>query len=334
MSMIGRSKTADEKSGGFDDLMLKEWALKNLLSKEAGGGGGMVEKTVLGVSTGSIDEFLNSASNLGISSEIGVGSLVRASSADRSPFLLDDQELHKSVVLVISDDEKLSIGVILNRPAAKEIEIKIKDRKTGLARTESLPLRYGGQYAVRGSEPLLWLHCGTSLKSAKIGAELGKGKNGVYTCTADDVKMAIGQGIARPEDFLVVTGVCIWPKVGGGAAGSGMPGLIQCGKFEVIEKSKTDETWRMMLRQDVLSTINLSQNLAFADEAWLRGGQTDMAPISRESKSPPISGLGENCDEEDDTLVFKSDVKVADLSDKALRSWVATFLLGSPMLEE
>jgi len=45
MNVIGRSQTAKEHSGDFDDLMLKEWALKNLLSSEAGGGAG--EKDLL-----------------------------------------------------------------------------------------------------------------------------------------------------------------------------------------------------------------------------------------------------------------------------------------------
>ena len=44
MKMIGRKETAEENSGGFDDLMLKEWARKHLLSKEAGGGGAMIQK--------------------------------------------------------------------------------------------------------------------------------------------------------------------------------------------------------------------------------------------------------------------------------------------------
>ena len=43
-------------------------------------------------------------------------------------------------------------------------------------------------------------------------------------------------------------------------------------------------------------------------------------------------GIGEEYDEEDDRLVFKSDVRVAKLSDDALQSWIATFLLGAPSL--
>ena len=46
----------------------------------------------------------------------------------------------------------------------------------------------------------------------------------------------------------------------------------------------------------------------------------------------PMGGLGDGFDEEDDSFVFKSDVKVEKLSDEALRGWVTTFLLGLPTL--
>jgi hypothetical protein len=103
------------------------------------------------------------------------------------------------------------------------------------------------------------------------------------------------------------------------------------GMYEVISPHKNPEVWRMLLMQDVLSKVNLLQNLAIAGKAWSRGGDVN----SKDDKDEiPIGGLGENFDEEDDTLVFKSDAKVSDLSDKALRSWVATFLLGAPSLGE
>ena len=336
MGMIGRKQTAKEYTGGFDDLMLKEWARKHLLSKEAGGGGAMIQKVPpAGVPsfmvTDSIDEFLESVSATGLGEEIAAGCIVRASSAQRSPFLLDDQELHKSLILIISDDDNLTVGVILNRPAAKGIDMQIKDKTTGFSRTEVLPLRYGGQYAIRGTEPLLWLHCNDSLKSARIGYEIGVGKNGVYKCTAEDVTSAIGGGIARPEDFIVVSGVSVWNKGGVAGFARGMQDEVRLGKYEVIPSAKTAEVWRMLLMQDVLSKVNLAQNLAIAGKAWSRGGDVQRKGDVEET---PIGGLGENFDEEDDAMVFKSDVKVSDLSDKALRSWVATFLLGAPSLDE
>ena len=58
----------------------------------------------------------------------------------------------------------------------------------------------------------------------------------------------------------------------------------------------------------------------------------DSNGAEEKEKDVPIAGLGDNFDDEDDTLVFKIGVNVSDLSDKASRSWVATFLLGAPSL--
>ena len=74
------------------------------------------------------------------------------------------------------------------------------------------------------------------------------------------------------------------------------------------------------------------QSLSIGNEAWSRGGHKTLINDTSSEKQVSMSGLGENFDEEDDSLVFKSDTRVADLSDTALRSWVATFLLGSPKL--
>ena len=49
-------------------------------------------------------------------------------------------------------------------------------------------------------------------------------------------------------------------------------------------------------------------------------------------RSAMTSGIGEEYDEEDDRLVFKSDVRVAKLSDDARMSWIACFMLGDPSL--
>jgi putative AlgH/UPF0301 family transcriptional regulator len=355
MHMIGRKETASQHTGDFDDLMLKEWALKNLLSTEAGGGAGEASRLYDGGMVATKQQLRNimmkltGASGTKKSSDSGikVGSLVRASGDDRSPFLLEDQELHKSVVLVISDDDNVSVGVILNRPAAKGLDIQITDKDSGKTKTIKVPLRYGGQYSVKGSEPLLWLHCKPVLKAAEIGSPLGE-TEGIWKCTANDVVSAVSQGLATPEEFLVVAGVSVWTKTGD--MSEGVQGLVQDGKFEVIPKFKARAVWDTLLKQEVLSADTLAKNLQIADEAWFKG-QTN-GKIKRRSRKktamkeeeedgeaekkengeepPPIAGLGEGFDEEDDSLVFKSDVKVSDLSDDALKSWVATFLLGAP----
>lgn len=104
------------------------------------------------------------------------------------------------------------------------------------------------------------------------------------------------------------------------------------GKFEVISDDKIGQVWESLQSQEALTKMNLLQNLNQGNEAWKAGGKNEDAEGLKDANIPVTSGVGEGFDEEDDALVFKSDVKVAKLSDDALRSWVATFLLGAPTL--
>lgn len=318
MNMIGRGETATECSGSFDDLMLKEWALSRLTSVNAGGGA---------LRKDPVSRLLNRAQAAG-PHEVSPGTLVRASGADRSPFLLEDQELHKSVVLIVSDDENVSVGAVLNRPAAKGLDIQVSPRDGSTSSKITLPLRFGGQYSVKGNEPLLWLHCSPVLRAANVGAPVGPRMNGIWKCAAEDVQTAISQGLAAPEEFFVVTGVTVWNKNEGGD-GRGIQGEIQAGKFEVIPESKTQDVWDALSKHVVLTNANMLRNLMIADEAWCAGenGRANGPPY----RNTMVSISGRQNYEEENT-VFKSNVPLSELSDDALRTWVATFLLGAPAL--
>jgi len=313
MNMIGRGETADECSGDFDDLMLKEWSRKNLLSEEDKVGG-------------NAKDFLAKASALATGEAVMEGSLLRASPTDRSPFLLSKQDLHKSIILVISDDEHLTVGVMLNRPVTRGIELDITDKATRERKAVKIPLRFGGEYAVKGQEMMLWLHCSSKLRAAKIGSEVGPASSGVWKCTQDDATKAIASGIASPEDFLVVSGVSVWPKAV--SVAQGLQGEVANNRFEPIPKSRVESVWHVLKGQEVLTKMNFVKNVDRANEAWRAAG-SDVVGGSREEKT---EGIGEGYDEEDDSYVHKTAKKVAELSDDALRCWVATFLLGAPTL--
>ena len=335
MNMMGRGETAEEYTGDFDDLMLKEWAFKNLLSTESGGGAGKQVRSPEGFNYPElVNQLMAKVATPGRKPiSIREGSILRASAADRSPFLLDNQEFHKAVVLVIADDDAVSVGVILNRPAAKGLVVKVKNKRDTGTRTVDLPLRYGGQYAIKGTEQLLWLHCNPELRDAQIGSPVGDlNEEGIWKCTMNDVTSAINQGIAVPEDFIVISGVMAWAKRDG-MGGKGIEGEIEEGRFELIPNEKLGTVWSVLLKQqEVLTNMNLVYNLELGNEAWASTDDESRRLESGEQRQTPISGLGEGFDEEDDSLVFKSDVKVSKLADDALRSWVATFLLGAPSL--
>jgi hypothetical protein len=119
------------------------------------------------------------------------GALIRASSADRSPFLLDKQELHKLIVLIIADDKNASVGVVLNWPSSKGLDIKVAGKNTGVARVKTIPLDPPEQFQTtkkklamemlpnfdpqdppssddEEEEPQLWLECAAQ-REAVIG---------------------------------------------------------------------------------------------------------------------------------------------------------------------
>jgi hypothetical protein len=218
----------------------------------------------------------------------------------------------------------------LNIPGAKPLEIRVKE--DGKTKQVQIPLRFGGPYAIKGDEPLLWLHCNSLLKATKVGEPIGSSPDAIWKCTANDVMSALVKGLATIEDFLIVSGVSIWTKDEREAV-RGMTGEVKEGHFELIDPQKTMQIWEELKLQTRLTPDNLESNIQLGLKAWEKAGEH--GPHSRQKKNGgavPLAGIGENFDEEDDSLVFKSDKKVSQLADDALRYWIATYLLGKPSL--
>lgn len=325
MGMIGRGEAANECSGSFDDLMLKEWSQANLDDE---GGIGLTKSPALGgaeVSTGAVDKLMQEAAQSALSEDITTGTILRASPADRSPFLLSQQELHHSLILVILEDDNMSLACNLSRPATKGCQVTDKSKKVS-----SIPYRYGGNYAIKDQPPTLWLHCKKKLHESGLGTVLdgvSASSKDIYKCTEDEATSAISYGVAKAEDFLITSGLMVFPKLGGSLASQ-----VKRGMFEVVEPSKIQEVFRILQKQTVLTEDNLANSIVIADEAWLKAARTK-APSSDEADDTTLTvGIGEGFDEDDETIVFNSDKKVSDLAEEALKKWVATFLLGAPTL--
>ena len=114
MVLIGLGANAKETHNSFADLMLKEWAVENLLEKEAdeasaGGAPPLSTQEILKQTT-PVDRLIKSANEAAKGSMVGSGSVVAASPTARSPHLLNRQYFHKACVLIIQDDEVASIG--------------------------------------------------------------------------------------------------------------------------------------------------------------------------------------------------------------------------------
>ena len=191
MDMIGRGDTATECSGSFDDLMLKEWSQANLVKFDDAGEIGLTNIPTVGgveISSSTVDKLMDAAAQIALSEDITAGTVLRASAAERSPFLLKKQELHHSLVLVIMEDNNVSLACMLNHPATKGCDAIT--RKTG-SLSSVVPIRYGGDYAIKGQSPMIWLHCNDKLRDTGVGTPLMENsKDGVFQCTQDEAVSA------------------------------------------------------------------------------------------------------------------------------------------------
>jgi putative AlgH/UPF0301 family transcriptional regulator len=312
--------------------MLKEWAFTNLLSSAAGGGAGRQQRDPVEFNTNPelVEQMLNMLESRSESME---GALVRASASDRSPFLLENQMLHKSVVLIISDDKAATVGVILNRPSTQGLDIKIDSKNPETQKNERIPMIYGGPYSVQGgNKSVLWLHRSSPLREAKIGSPVGTNTSHlIRMCSTQEVIKAVGS-LVTADEFLAVIGVQVWVK--DGAARQGIEGELELGRFEVVPDSSADEIWSLLKRQQILTPLNLDTTLQLSEESWLVAGKGIHNSKNNEKKKKkkngwsPLAGLGENFVDADDSLVFKSDYRVSQLSDDSLRNWCMVFLLG------
>lgn len=281
------------------------------------------------ISKGTVDMIMAEAANLALSEEVTAGTLLRGSSADRSPFLLQKQELHHSLLLVILEDDNVSLGCMLNHPATKGYDVG------GGGGTASIPIRYGGDYAIKGQSPLLWLHCNPKLRDAGLGSSFREGRDDgmIYKCTQEEAKVAISRGMANANDFLIMSGVCVWPKLGGSLANE-----VKRGTFEVVEPSKVQNVFATLQKQKLLTVENLEKNIDVMNEAWNKAARKESSKTttaddrSKSADDTLTLGIGEGYDEDDDTIVFNSDKKVSELANDALKKWIATFLLGAPTL--
>lgn len=318
MGIIGKEHEADALSESFADLTLKEWAADAILFNSTVGSEEIQEG-----GSGSVDEsaqlrdVLNSFSSapatldqmvkLAVNANNGlVGSLLRGSADDRSPFLLSGQSFHKSLLLLIQDDDELTVGVILNHPTTKTRPMTLSD-----GRTVEIPVRYGGSFGIPGvtDQPTFFLHAKSKLKERSVGEPLRRTddeSSKIWICSEEQVISAIAEGHASHRDFMCIEGLSIWNKVEGEIEG-GILGEVIEGKFEFVDPSFTDEIWVTLLAQASLSIDTIDRNCRLASDAWGVAGK-------EENPFPPC--------------VYGSSVTLSELSDDALRYWIEAFLLG------
>mmetsp|Transcript_4930 Transcript_4930/g.12515 ORF Transcript_4930/g.12515 Transcript_4930/m.12515 type:complete len:681 (-) Transcript_4930:42-2084(-) len=231
------------------------------------------------------------------------GTLVRAT----SPILLDDQIYHKSLVLIIENNEEMMTGIVLNRPSSKSVILNGKE----------LPIRYGGSFGVAHKvKPMIWLHCNKEkLQEAKVGEPLLPIKtrsNMFWRCTQQDAETACEIGLAESGDFFVIEGLSVWKRGKKALAPSeerksSLDDFEEC--FSEIDNGAIPTVSSLLRTQEPLSKKNAAENLETANAAWMLAGDASWL----------LSGSKSRYSQEEQEL--------QDLANTALDRWIRTFLL-------
>lgn len=316
MGLIGKEDEAKALSESFADLTLKEWAADAILFNSTAGSTDMQEDVSSSDVETQLSEIISSFSSapdsldkivkIAVNAKNGLaGTLLRGSADDRSPFLLTEQKFHKSMMLLLQDDDQSTVGVMLNHPTTKIRPVTLPNGKT-----VDMTIRYGGSFGIPGvtDQPTIFLHAKSKLKNLSIGEPVGKSEedsSGIWICTEEQAMKAISDG-ASHKDFMCIEGLSIWNENSGPIEG-GILGEMLEGKFELVDPSFTAEIWVTLLAQASLSLNTLDRNCRLASDAW------------------GVAGKNENSFP---TCVYESSVTVSELADDALRFWIEAFLLG------
>jgi putative AlgH/UPF0301 family transcriptional regulator len=293
MTMIGRQDETSVDDDGFEDQMLREWT-----------------RTRLNFLSDSEADSLGQTSSMISSKAIKAGTVLRAASTKFNPFLLQDQEYYKSILVVIQEDESISVCVILNLPTSSSIEIEIADDEDDAENRIGFEMleRYGGRFNDISNDEdnnLIFLHCNDELKAEKIGHPVGKGKSEVWSIGTEEAVHAIAEGMARAEDFLVISGLSVWEKAPGGIAG-GIEGEVNKGLFEIVDNADVPAIFDMLTEQKPMNLETLEENLELIHSVW-----TDAGPIIEEEGLDPSQDASEA------------------LMNLAFQRWIKAFLMFS-----
>ena len=255
--LVGNESVSGSEQRPFEDEMLGEWA-----------------RTKLSPSHHYRRDSLPSGKARAHSMTVWPGTVLCASSAISSPFLLDNQVLHQSLVLVLKDDIHSTVGVLLNRPMASAIALNLKDATS--VEGNSIVLRYGGRFGVKGQsqKPINFFHFSNrALREARVGVPVDASSivsrnnddSGIWSCSKEDAETAIDMGLAGVDDFLAVEGVTIWTK----KKLDGLWAEIEKGNFRIVPTDRLATSWKQLTRQCRLTKETLDDNLELARSAWI-----------------------------------------------------------------
>ncbi|KAL7434877.1 hypothetical protein ACHAXH_006327 [Discostella pseudostelligera] len=258
MEKIGLETEAHDSENSFGDLMLHEWATGALAFsvKE--------EQSSMIMSPYSDPMFVDDSSDFDVSGydpalimpldgelqPSGIfGVMVRASSSKRSPFLLSDQGFHKTIILILRDDDNFSEGIVLNHIYRCTHEEVINVLASGVATAEDI-------IVVQGSS--IWT------------------KRGIHSGVLGDVEVGFFELVPRPK-IEEVWGVLLRQKLLAEETLSSNMSLSQRAWKIASKHSKEDNS---AIENNTIQVFGTDVDVAtLADEAALRWVKVNLLTI-------------------------------------------------------
>ena len=234
------------------------------------------------------------------------GTMLRASSGERSPYLFTDQGIHKSLILLLRANEESTEGVILNLVGSTVIELEAGPKSI------ELPVRYGGSVNLSAEDgdsetvETLFLHGDIDLGKSGVGTQVGK--SGFYLCSKDEVIQAVTSGAAS-KSFMAFQGISIWANDGDIC---GVEEDVRNDFFGRVPASRERAVWDKLLEQELLTEGNLVINTRLGRKAW------SLASAGGENEKTV----------ESNQYVFGTDVQTKTLADEASLRWMMTNILS------
>ena len=306
---IGLEESQSELIGGhsFGDLLLHEFATA-ALSFSDGEQSRVAQPNVFrGIVPESSSVDYDPAVFMESAQRCTAGTMLRASSGERSPYLFSDQGMHKSLILLLRTDEEFTEGVILNLVGSTVLELE--------AGPESIefPVHYGGSVDVSSEDDdsdtdedsTLFLHNDIDLGISGVGTQVGLSR--FYLCTKDEVIQAVTSGAAS-QSFMAFRGISVWANDGDIC---GVEEDVRNDFFEMVPASREKVVWDKLLEQELLTEDNLAINARIGRQAWSLAGAD-----------------GENDKTvKNNQYVFGTDVQTNTLADEASLRWMLTNIL-------
>lgn len=293
----------------FSDRMLKEWCLNKLEFDEPPP---FLREDGARRRTRMSSQFFRQQQQLK-NNPIKAGTLIQAT-LDCSKNVMTNQQFHCSTILILQDDDDMTVGIIMNMPSQMGVDLWMNNDSGSLFDKEmvTLPLRYGGPLGGPcyedhcEDEPLFTFHLSSALRERNIGEPIGEERNGIWKCSYEDLLYSIEQGIAFVEDFALVDGICVWRKEQDefGNIGGGILKEILNGNFNMVESRKLEEVWKCLSSMEVLTLNNIDKNLRIISDAWEKGSHDGTKVVSNNDETQKA------------------------LYDEALKHWMELYLLG------